>query len=175
MQRLHGGEKTELKFISNEPNPYDEDGERTMDIYRDANGFEYWFDAVGGTLLQAGMSEDSDPPPQQVGQETRLSVGELRERAVATAARMFPGFVKTLSTLHPLEANDRKTVYFFRWEDLSEPLSETELPPFIQVGLRADGTLAGYTDTLSMEMPVVPDGEAGGCGYPPQSWTKADR
>jgi len=175
VRRLHGRKECHLRFISNEPNPYDEDGERTMDIYRDADGFEYWFDTVGGTLLQAGLSEDSDPPPQQIGQEARLSVGELRERAVATAERMIPGFAKTLSSLHPLEANDRKTIYFFRWEDLSEPLSETELPPFVQIGLRADGGLAGYTDTLSLKMAVIPSEGASGCTYPPQSWTKAER
>lgn len=174
VRRLRGNKETGLKFISKEPNPYDEDGDRAMDIYRDADGFEYWFDAVGGTLLQAGMSEDSDPPTYQIGQEDRLSVGDLRERAIATADRMIPGFAKRLSSLHPLEANDRKTIYFFRWEDLSEPLSETELPPFVQVGLRADGALAGYTDTLSLRMPVVPEGQAGGCDYPPQSWTKAE-
>ena len=175
VRRLHGNKETGLKFISKEPNPYDEDGDRAMDIFRDADGFEYWFDAAGGTLLQAGLSEDSDPPSHQIGQEDRLPVVDLRERASATADRMIAGFAKILSSLHPLEANDRKTVYFFRWEDLSEPLSETELPPFVQVGLYPDGTIAGYTDTLSMKMPVTPVGDADSCKYPPQSWTKAER
>ncbi len=174
-RRLTDRQDLELRFMSKEPNPYDEDGERIMDIFRDDSGFEYWFDAADRTLLQAGLSEDSDQASHQAGQEARLPVSELREQAIAAAGRMIPDFADRLSSLHPLEANDRRNVYFFRWEDLSEPLSETELPPFVQVGLYPDGSLAGYTDTLSMSLPVVPDGNADACRYPPQSWTKADR
>ncbi|MEA3249023.1 MAG: hypothetical protein U9Q03_01550 [Patescibacteria group bacterium] len=174
-RRLHGDKKIELRFISNEPNPYDEDGKRAMDIYRDANGFEYWFDGASGALLQAGLSEDNDPPTHEAGQESRLPVSALRERAILITGRMIPGFEQMLSTLHPLEANDRRSVYFFRWEDLSEPLSESELPPFVQVGLYPNGEIAGFTDTLSMMLPVVPVGEAERCAYPLPSWTKAEQ
>jgi len=174
-ERLMDDRNIRLRFISNEPNPYDEEGERKMDIFRDERGFEYWLDSDNRTLLQAGLSEDSDSTTHQAGQETRLPVTELRELAIRTAARMINGFEQRLSTLHPLEANDRRRVYFFRWEDLSEPLAETELPPFVQFGLYPDGSIAGYTDTLSVSLPVTPGDESENCVYPPQSWTKAER
>ena len=47
------------------------------------------------------------------------------------------------------EDNRDRQVYFFRWDDFSAPLRESELPPFVQVALYADGQLASYTDTLS--------------------------
>jgi hypothetical protein len=171
---LQGTDSLEVKFISTETNPYDEDGNRKMRVYRDRDGFEYWLDEESGKLLQAGLSEDRDKAAQPARPRASRPVIELRELAVDIAARMNPGFKERLSHYHPLEANDRRAVYFFRWEDLSEPLSESELPPFVQVALRPDGSMAGYTDTMSLRLPVVPEGDAEHCSYPPASWSKAE-
>ena len=68
---------------------------------------------------------------------------------MATATENVPGFADKKNSLHPLEDNRRGEVYFFRWDDFSGPLSESEMPPFVQVALYADGAIAGYTDTLT--------------------------
>ena len=51
--------------------------------------------------------------------------------------------------MHPLEDNRNREIYFFRFDDSRVKVSESELPPFIQVGLRADGELVSATNTLT--------------------------
>lgn len=79
----------------------------------------------------------------------RKEVSELKQIALKTVEEAIPGFERILSTMHPLEANDRREIYYFRWEDLSEPLSKNILPPFVQIGLFPDGSISSFTDTLT--------------------------
>lgn len=137
-----------LSCLGPMPNPYLED-ERILDTYADDAGNEYWFDAQTGTLVQMGPRADSHPPTHAARPATApLPVKELREKAVALAAALAPRFAERRSSLHPLEDNRRRQTYFFRWDDFSAPLRESELPPFVQVALLADGRLAGFTNTL---------------------------
>jgi hypothetical protein len=130
------------------PNPYLEE-ERILDTYADDAGNEYWFDAKTGTLVQMGPRADSHPPAHAARPATApLPVKELREKAVAIAAAMNKKFAARRSSLHPLEDNRRRQTYYFRWDDFNAPLKESELPPFIQVALAAEGRLVGFTDTL---------------------------
>jgi hypothetical protein len=78
-----------------------------------------------------------------------LAVSALRERASALVTRMMPDFTERKASMHPFEDNRRNQIFFFRWEEAGA--FEFDLPPFIQVGIHADGTLACYTDTVSGE------------------------
>lgn len=60
-----------------------------------------------------------------------------------------PGFSGRKSSYHPLEDNKDKELYFFRWDDFSQPAKESEMPPFVQVGLDAEGGIVSFTDTLA--------------------------
>ncbi|OIO52015.1 hypothetical protein COY93_03000 [Candidatus Uhrbacteria bacterium CG_4_10_14_0_8_um_filter_58_22] len=143
----------------------------TIDAYADDQGNEFWIDPENGTVLQMGPESGRYSPSHSTGEEDSLTVHELRELAIGIIERQIPTFGLLLPVFHPLEANDRRRIYFFRWEDLSEPLPESELPPFVQVGLYADGRLASFADTLSGTHGCLP-------GYRepildlPTSWTK---
>ena len=137
-----------LTYRSTASNPYrDDDG--NIETYVDDKGYEYWVDPQNDVLVQAGPSAGLHPAPRKTGKETRLPVPELRETAIAYIETQLPDFLSIRPTLHPLEDNKNKETYFFRWDDFSRPVKETEMPPFVQVGLYADGTLASFTNTLT--------------------------
>ena len=144
---LHG-ERREVRWKGRFPDPYVDDGSR-IDAYVDDNGSEYWADAKTGRLVQVGPAEDRDQKAFADRQAGRLTVHELRDRALAVVTGQIPDFPSRRSGLHPLEDNDRKRIYYFRWDDLTSPVAETRMPPFVQVGLWADGDLASYTETLT--------------------------
>lgn len=146
--RNFAGDALLLTYVRTSPNPYKEDDADTIEIYADDRGFEYWIDPKGNVLVQAGPSARVHPAPRQTRDEDRRSVGELRAAALTVVCAQVPGFAERRSSYHPLEDNRNRETYFFRWDDFSQPAKESELPPFVQVGLHADGTLASYTNTL---------------------------
>ncbi|MFC1639055.1 hypothetical protein ACFL26_02165 [Patescibacteria group bacterium] len=173
IRRLADAPELAVTYLSSERDPYDDDdSDRRLDVYADDGGYEYRVDPDTCSVMQMGRREDSDPPTHAARPDERLPVADLRQAALGIVERQIPGFERLLSSLHPLEANDRREVYYFRWEDLSEPLSESELPPFVQVGLLPNGSISSFTDTLTRHVRSVP-GEHEGCDYPPSSWTKA--
>lgn len=130
------------------PNPYRDDDSHLVEIYQDENGFEYWVNTADDSLVQAGPSARLRPEPRQTKPEDRLPVSLLREKAVAMVTRVIKDFPERRSSFHPLEDNRKRETYFFRWDDFSFPAPESELPPFVQVGLHADGTLASFVNTM---------------------------
>jgi hypothetical protein len=140
-----------LTYRSTAPNPYKDDDAQRIELYADDRGFEYWVDPADEILVQAGPSTGVHPQARKTGPEDRLTVSELRNRAVGIVAVQIPGWAARRSSLHPLEDNRNREVYFFRWDDFSQPAKESELPPFVQVGLYADGALASFTDTLARQ------------------------
>lgn len=68
---------------------------------------------------------------------------------MGVVSAQLPDFAARRSSLHPLEDHKDRELYFFRWDDFSQPAKESELPPFVQVGIRADGTVVSFTNTLS--------------------------
>lgn len=136
-----------LTYSGNSANPYNENGPR-IDYYADSQGNEYWIDRVSNRLVQMGPAASASPTPQQARSEARKDVATLREKAMAIAGAQMPNFAEIRSTLHPLEDNKEKEVYFFRWDDSSSPIAEFDMPPFLQVGLNADGSVASFTNTL---------------------------
>lgn len=130
------------EYVGTERNPYDEGGESVV-LY---NYGRYELRTnESGVLFQVGLRQDETPNYSDV----KLLVTELRTKAIEIIGTQIEGFNKILSSLHTLEANDRREVYYFRWEDLSEPLSEDRLPPFVQIGLFPDGSISSYTNTLT--------------------------
>lgn len=138
-----------LMYRCTAPNPYKDDDAKLVEIYADDRGNEYWIDPADDLLVQAGPSARLHPTPRKTRAEDRLTVPELRAKALAIVEANVEGFAKRRSTYHPLEDNRNRETYFFRWDDFSQPAKESELPPFVQVGLHADGTVASYTNTLN--------------------------
>lgn len=144
IERLTQKAVSDLKLTSTKKNPY-YDKEEQLNIYQsEAAQIEAWTNARG-ELIQIG--------PLSGGYERKetenMGVAELRNLAVSAAVRMIPDFRERLASLHPLEANDMRSVYFYRFEDLSCELKETELPPFVQLGLYPNGEIASYANTLT--------------------------
>jgi hypothetical protein len=145
VRELHADTSRELCYLTTVANPFGP-GDQNIDIYADNFDFEYWFSRETGRLIQAspraGLHQASHPsrPVEPLG------VTELRERAMVIADRQAPGFRDDLSSYHPFEENRRSSLYLFRWEVGS--LDEGEIPPFIQVGLFADGSIACFTNAL---------------------------
>lgn len=137
-----------VEYRSTGPNPYADDETRRIETYVDDNDLEYWIDPANDALVQVGPGPDRHPTPPAAGQD-RLSVSELRAKAETIVAGEIADFPARKPSLHPLEDNKGKHVYFFRWDDFSTPIKESGMPPFVQVALYADGSLASYTNTLA--------------------------
>lgn len=134
-------------YRSTSPNPY-KDGGHAIETYVDDHGNEYWIDPADDTLVQVGPGAGMHSAARKTRAETRLAVPELRTIAVGVVTEQVPDFTSRRSTLHPLEDHKDRELYFFRWDDFSQPAKESELPPFVQVGIRADGTVVSFTNTL---------------------------
>jgi len=144
------GVMVETKSLSVSQNPYKADVTDLIDVHCLDNGKEVWTDHATGRLVQVGDTFSNIPLTERsYCREQRLKASELRERAVRLIERMRPDFKEKRPTLHPLEDNRQCKCWYFRWDDFSTPVSESEMPPFIQVALWADGTLASFTDTMS--------------------------
>lgn len=146
IRRFRGGEAPGLAYASTSSNPYRDDA--LIETYVTDDGSYYWIDPATDVLVQAGPTQGRDPKAHPTRPEQRLPVAALRERAVALLAAQVPDFPARRSSFHPLEDNKGREIYFFRWDDFSRPARETEMPPFVQVALYADGSLASYTNTL---------------------------
>lgn len=148
IRRFRRDASLKLNYLATTSNPYRDD-ESLIESYADEQGNEYWIDPARDFLVQMGPSARTGQAPYQVRPADRLPVAELRRLAVELIEAGLADFAQRRSSLHPLEDNRDRQVYFFRWDDFSAPLRESELPPFVQVALYADGRLASFTDTLS--------------------------
>ena len=135
-----------VRYQATSANPYSEDS--LMETYADDRGNEYWINPTTDALIQAGPSASGDPQAYQARPSVRIPVAALRQKATEMILSQMPDFMKRKSALHPLEDNKGGDVYFFRWDDFASPVKETDMPPFIQVGLMADGSFASFTNTL---------------------------
>ena len=139
--------ETICAYERTEPNPY-VDGPEVVEIYTVGTTIlEAWVDERG-KVIHMGPKRSNDTPPLPITAETRLPVAELRAIAVNAIVDVMPTFREMRPSLHPLEDNRKRELYFFRWDDFSKPLNETEMPPFVQVAVHADGRIASYTNTL---------------------------
>ena len=144
---LRGDASIAPHHLRNAADPYTDDG-RALTIYADAHGTEYWYDPERDAIVHAGPGPGGDPTPPATRPADRLPVAELRAIAETYATRMLADFPGRKASLHPLEDNLRRDLYFFRWDDLSRPCAESEMPPFLQVAVRANGAFHSCTCTL---------------------------
>lgn len=130
-------------------NPYSRNN-GLIDIYVDENEYEYWIDPEKDSLVQTNIAPDKYPKTREVRKKgPRTDVAPLREKALTLLERFVPSFGGRRTRLHPHEGNKDGQVYYFRWDDYSEPLPESKEAPFIQVGLFANGNLESFTNALS--------------------------
>lgn len=127
-------------------NAVEDDG--ITETYADDQGYEYRVRRTDGPLVEVDRNEDLHSKTRPARPETRLPVAELRRIATALIETQRPSFEDRRPSLHPFEGNRDRELYIFRWENLSRPLADSCAPPFVQVGLYADGILASYADTL---------------------------
>lgn len=147
IRKFRQDENMPLTFRATLLNPY-KNGDQKIAIYVDDKGYEYWVDTTDHYLVQVGPGAHLDREAVTVRPESRLAIAELRRRAIALATSEMPEFTTMRAELHPLEDSKNRQIYFFRWDDFRKPVKEVELPPFIQVGIYADGALASFTNTL---------------------------
>lgn len=134
-----------IKTVSVSPNPYKDD---LIDVHELDNGStEAWTDHATGLLVHVGPNVES--VIRTFTDKCRVPIGDLRNKAISLIEKIRPGFDREMrARMTPFEDNWKRQIYFFRWDSFSEPCPENEMPPFIQLGLWADGTLASYANTL---------------------------
>ncbi|MBI4458307.1 hypothetical protein HY633_05070 [Candidatus Uhrbacteria bacterium] len=137
-----------LIYTSTVSNPYTDD-DSLIETYVDDQGNEYWVNPANEVVVQIGAYAGARPTTSQIRPDARRPVADLRKSALAFVEREIQNFGSRKKSFVPLEDNKDGQIYFFRWDDFSHPAKESEMPPFIQVGLFADGTLASYTNTLT--------------------------
>jgi hypothetical protein len=148
IRNFRGDAKLPLTYTSTSSDPY-RDGDGLIESYVDDNGNEYWINPQNDVLIQVGPNAGAHKAARPSRPDARLSVKELRAKAVSLIEANVTGFAEKRSSLHPLEDNKKGEIYFFRWDDFSAPVKESEMPPFVQAGLYADGSIASYTNTLT--------------------------
>lgn len=135
------GNDRNLTYLTTVSNPFGQNNEN-IDIYADDRDFEYWFKSDSGELIQASPRAglNSKEPIQ-------LNFGEIRNKAIELVVACTPNVTReSLSKLHPYEENRRGKLFLFRWEgDVKESF---DIPPFVQIGLYSDGSVACYTNNL---------------------------
>lgn len=124
-------------------NPYDGSA---MQMYEDRDGYEYWTDGEDGHLVQAGPVAglpSADPNPGRLG----LTAEARKAAALSLACIADRRFADIHQSLTLTEDSRRGFLFFYRWEEPSDA-GGTELPPFMQVAVYADGGLALLTNAL---------------------------
>lgn len=125
-----------------------EDGSAAHDVYEDESGYVFRLDPRDSRVVQVDRYEDRHSKARPAPPDSRRPVADLRRLASAIAAAHAPSYAKDPASFHPMEGNRDRELYVFRWEDCRAPLPESDDPPYIEVGLYADGTLARFTDAL---------------------------
>ncbi len=141
-------EKLALTYTATVSNPYTDD-EAQIETYVDDQGYEYWVNPKNNILVQSSASTGVYSKTSTARSSNLRTVAELRAQAIEIISTQIPDFNAHKGSLHPLEDNKNRITYFFRWDDFTSPVKESEMAPFVQVGLFADGTLASYTNTLT--------------------------
>ena len=126
-----------------------DDSHAAHDVYEDQHGYIFRTDPRNGRVVQVDRLEDRYTKTRPARPDSRRSVAELRGLATAIAGVHSPNFAKDRSAFHPMEGNRDREMYVFRWEDCREVQSLVDDPPYIEVGLYADGALARFTDALT--------------------------
>lgn len=122
--------------------PNSPSGDLRAAVYTDVQGWMYFVNPSDYRVVEIQPSAIySSPGPA-------LSDDALRAKARKLAQTYVPGFANMESNLH-YEEGRKGDMHFFRWEDRSSPI--VHMPPLFQAGLRADGQLITYVNTLGLK------------------------
>jgi DNA-binding CsgD family transcriptional regulator len=118
-------------------------------MYTDETGCKYYVDVESGRLIQIEPNIPSHPdvPAGKVKSIDELR-GVARQFALTNSAR--------LAALEPVltyEEGGKTVIYFFTWTYRAKDWSGTDwamMPPFLQVGVLADGQILTYINTLDL-------------------------
>lgn len=118
-------------------------------LYADETGANYYVDIETSRLAEI---EPNFPSHPEVPADQIKSMDELRGVARQFASTNSPRLAE-LESLLLYEENCKIDLCFFRWDYRNKDWSGTDwsmMPPFLQVGVLANGQIATYTNTLDL-------------------------
>jgi len=119
----------------------------TAAIYTDENGTKYWVAINTGRVVSIEIANRIDVPAAEV-----KSIDKIRPIAEQFVIDNSSQFAQLKSKL-VYEEGGKGDIYFFTWSYRSKNWAGTSwamMPPFIQVGVTADGKIATYNNTLDL-------------------------
>lgn len=122
---------------------------RNAALYVDDTGTRYYVDLKTARLVQI---EPNFPTHPNIPYNEKKSIEELRAIAEQFALANSP-YLQELKSILLYEENGKGDFYFFRWDYHNKDWSGTDwkmMPPFLQVGVLANGDIATYINTLDL-------------------------
>lgn len=122
---------------------------RNAALYVDDTGTRYYVDLETARLVQI---EPNFPTHPSIPDNEKKSIEELRAIAGQFALANSP-HLQELKSILLYEENSKGDFYFFRWDYRNKDWSRTDwliMPPFLQVGLLANGDIVIYINTLDL-------------------------
>lgn len=134
-----------VNFLHEAVNPYADDLS-TMEIYEDENKYEYWIDPKDNKIIQLNLSVNQSPKEPK-------TISELRSIALSVIEKEIIGFSETSDLYDALEDRNNRLVvneFYFRFnnKDSLDSILDTDIPPFVQVGLFSDGSIKSFVNCL---------------------------
>ncbi len=122
---------------------------RSAALYIDETGTNYYVDLDTSRLAQIDPHFPNHP---NISTDKTRNIDELRAIAEQFALENSPRLADLKSTLL-YEENGKGDIYFFRWDYRNKDWSGTDwamMPPFLQVGVLANGDIVIYINTLDL-------------------------
>lgn len=118
-------------------------------LYTDETGTKYYVDVETSRLAQI---EPNFPTHPDIPADKTKSIDELRMIAEQFALANSPRLAE-LKSVFVYEEGDKGSIYFFTWRYSNKDWSGTDwmmMPPFLQIGVLADGQIVTYINTLDL-------------------------
>jgi len=122
---------------------------RAAALYTDETGREYYVDIETARLVEMNPNLPSHP---NIPANEKKSMDELRGVARQFASTNSPRLAD-LETVLLYEENCKGDICFFRWDYRNKDWTGTDwimMPPFLQVGILANGQIVTYNNTLDL-------------------------
>jgi DNA-binding CsgD family transcriptional regulator len=122
---------------------------RNAALYTDETGTNYYVDIETSRLVTI---ESNFPTHPDIAPDQEKSLDELRAIAGEFAYKNSPR-LKELENDLEYEEGNKGHMYFFTWNYRNRDWSGTDwqmMPPFLQIGLLANGKIVGYINTLDL-------------------------
>lgn len=122
---------------------------RSAALYTDETGMEYYVDVETARVVEITPNFQSHP---SIPANEKKSMDELRGTATQFASTNSPRLPELESVLL-YEEGCKGDICFFRWDYRNKDWTGTDwimMPPFLQVGVLADGQIVTYNNTLDL-------------------------